>query len=155
MHYAVSTCSPEYFSYFIYAIIQQHSIQSPLNCNLNSKDVGKLLRQRVGLDALQRSLPIPTILCFLLNQMQAKIVTPLKLQFKHKKNFIICIMNQSLFLYHITSNRTRGMSSSCARGISSPEEWADDGMGCPGRWWSQHPWRCSKKHSDAVLRDMG
>lgn len=95
----MSTCSPEYFSYhFIYAIIQQHSIQSPLNCNLNSKDVGKLLRQRVGLDAVQRSLPIPTILCFLLNQMQAKIVTPLKLQFKHKKNFIICIMNQSLSL---------------------------------------------------------
>jgi len=24
------------------------------------------------------------------------------------------------------------------------EEWSGTGTGCPGRWWSHHPWRCSK-----------
>jgi len=25
------------------------------------------------------------------------------------------------------------------------KEWSGVRTGCPGRWWSQHPWRCSKK----------
>jgi len=39
------------------------------------------------------------------------------------------------------------MASSCTRGNSrwtsgntSPQEWSGAGMGCPGRWWSHHPW---------------
>jgi len=24
------------------------------------------------------------------------------------------------------------------------KEWSGFGTGCPGRWWSHHPWRCSK-----------
>jgi len=24
------------------------------------------------------------------------------------------------------------------------EEWSDFGIGCPGKWLSHHPWRCSK-----------
>jgi len=44
------------------------------------------------------------------------------------------------------------MASSCTRGgldwilgkISLLKEWSDIGTGCPGRWWSHHPWRCSK-----------
>jgi len=45
-----------------------------------------------------------------------------------------------------------GITSSCARGdsgwilesISSLKEWSGTGTGCPGRWWSHHPWRCSR-----------
>jgi len=28
--------------------------------------------------------------------------------------------------------------------ISSLKEWSGIGPGCPGRWWSHHPWRHSK-----------
>jgi len=28
--------------------------------------------------------------------------------------------------------------------ISLPKEWSGIGTGCPGRWWSHHPWKCSK-----------
>jgi len=28
--------------------------------------------------------------------------------------------------------------------ISSLKEWSDIGTGCPGKWWSPCPWRCSK-----------
>jgi len=28
--------------------------------------------------------------------------------------------------------------------ISSLEEWSDLGPGCPGQWWSPHPWKGSK-----------
>jgi len=24
------------------------------------------------------------------------------------------------------------------------KEWSDIGTGCPGQWWSPHPWKCSK-----------
>jgi len=24
------------------------------------------------------------------------------------------------------------------------KEWSGIRVGCPGRWWSPHPWRCSK-----------
>jgi len=24
------------------------------------------------------------------------------------------------------------------------KEWSGIGTGCPGKWWSHHPWRCSK-----------
>jgi len=24
------------------------------------------------------------------------------------------------------------------------KEWSGIGTGCPGQWWSHHPWRCSK-----------
>jgi len=44
------------------------------------------------------------------------------------------------------------MASSCVRGgldeilgkISLLKEWSGIGTGCPGRWLSPHPWRCSK-----------
>jgi len=26
---------------------------------------------------------------------------------------------------------------------TSLKEWSGSGMGCPGRWWSHRPWRCS------------
>jgi len=28
--------------------------------------------------------------------------------------------------------------------ISFLKEWTGTGTGCPGRWWSRHPWRCLK-----------
>jgi len=28
--------------------------------------------------------------------------------------------------------------------VSLLKEWSDIGIGCPGKWWSHHPWRCSK-----------
>jgi len=44
------------------------------------------------------------------------------------------------------------MASGCVRGgsdwilgkISLLKEWSGIGTGCSGRWWSYHPWRCSK-----------
>jgi len=44
------------------------------------------------------------------------------------------------------------MASSCTRGgsdwilgkISLLQEWSGIGPGCPGQWWSPHPWRGSK-----------
>ena len=46
-----------------------------------------------------------------------------------------------------------GMASSCARkdsgrmlgNTTSPKGWSGTAMGCPERWWSHRPWRCSKK----------
>jgi len=29
-------------------------------------------------------------------------------------------------------------------GTISSQEWWCTGTGCPGRWWSHHPWRCSR-----------
>jgi len=45
----------------------------------------------------------------------------------------------------------KAMDSSCIRGgsdwilgrISLLKEWSGIGIGCRGRWWSHHPWRCS------------
>jgi len=28
--------------------------------------------------------------------------------------------------------------------ISLLNEWSGIGIGCPGKWWSHHAWRCSK-----------
>ena len=44
------------------------------------------------------------------------------------------------------------MASICIRGgldwilwkMSLLREWSSIGTGCPGKWWSHHPWRCSK-----------
>jgi len=44
------------------------------------------------------------------------------------------------------------MASGCVRGglgwilgqMSSLREWSGVGTGCPGKWWSCHPWRGSK-----------
>jgi len=44
------------------------------------------------------------------------------------------------------------MASSCVRGgsdwifrkMSLLNEWSGTGTGCPGQWWSPHPWRDSK-----------
>ena len=53
----------------------------------------------------------------------------------------------------VISNRTREtMASSCTRGgldqilgkIASQKEWSGIGTGCPGKWWSPHPWRFLK-----------
>jgi len=37
--------------------------------------------------------------------------------------------------------------------ISLLKEWSGIGTGCPGKWWSHHPWRHSK-HVDTALQDM-
>jgi len=50
----------------------------------------------------------------------------------------------------VTSNRTR--ASSCVRGDldwilgknSLLKEWSGIAIGCPGKWWSPHPWGCLK-----------
>jgi len=52
----------------------------------------------------------------------------------------------------LTRDRMRGNASSCIRGglvwisgkISLLKKWSGIGTGCPGRWLSDHPWRCSK-----------
>ena len=52
----------------------------------------------------------------------------------------------------VTSNRTRGNSLNCIgggldwifRNISLLKERSVIGAGCPGKWWSHHPWRGSK-----------
>ena len=52
----------------------------------------------------------------------------------------------------VTAKGQEGMALSCAKGdsgwilgkISLPKEWCCSGTGCPGRWWSHHPWRCSR-----------
>jgi len=54
----------------------------------------------------------------------------------------------------VTSDRTRGndLQLPQVRGgldwilgkISVLKEWSGIGPGCPGRWWSPHPWRGSK-----------
>jgi len=52
----------------------------------------------------------------------------------------------------VTSNRMRGMASSCIRGgleqilgkIYLLKERSDKGTGCPGQQWSHHLRRCSK-----------
>jgi len=62
------------------------------------------------------------------------------------------------------------MTSSCVRGgsdwilgeISLLEEWPIVETGCPGQWWSPHPWRGSKTcrcgtwgHSLAAMMVLG
>jgi len=45
------------------------------------------------------------------------------------------------------------MASGCIRrdldwilgNISLLKEWLGIRTGCPGKWWSHHPWRCSEK----------
>ena len=51
-----------------------------------------------------------------------------------------------------------GIALSCTRGGSglvlgktSQKEWWGIGTGCPGRWWSHCPWRCSRN----VLMSVG
>jgi len=52
----------------------------------------------------------------------------------------------------VTSNRMRGNGLRLRQGrfsyisgkISFLKEWSGTGTGCPGQWWSPHPWRCSK-----------
>jgi len=51
---------------------------------------------------------------------------------------------------HITSHSMRGDGLKLHQGRfrldfkknSSQKEWSGTGTGCPGRWWSHHPWRC-------------
>ena len=53
---------------------------------------------------------------------------------------------------HSTPTKALGLASSCIRGgldwilgkISLLKEWSGIGTGCPGKWWSHHPWRGSK-----------
>jgi len=52
----------------------------------------------------------------------------------------------------VTSDRTRGNGLKLHQGglgwllgkISLLREWSGIATSCPGRWWSHHPWRCSK-----------
>ena len=58
-------------------------------------------------------------------------------------------MGMSLF-NQVVSDRTRGHDlklhqeglDSILGGISLQNGLLGIGMGCPGRWWSPHPWRC-------------
>jgi len=50
---------------------------------------------------------------------------------------------------HITSDRTRGNGLKGRLRLNirknfSQKEWSGIGTGCPGKWWSPCPWRCSK-----------
>jgi len=53
---------------------------------------------------------------------------------------------------HIIPTGREAMASRFVRGgldqilgkISFLKEWSGIGIGCPGRWWSPHPWRGSK-----------
>ena len=61
----------------------------------------------------------------------------------------VCTL-QRLF-YQLTVIGQEVMASSCTRrgsgwilGTVSSQEWWGSGTGCPGRWWSHHPWRCSR-----------
>jgi len=38
--------------------------------------------------------------------------------------------------------------------MSLLKEWLNIGISCPGKWWSHHPWRGSKKRVDMALQDM-
>jgi len=38
--------------------------------------------------------------------------------------------------------------------ISLLKECSGTGPGCPGQWWSPHPWRGSKNRVDVALGDM-
>ena len=38
----------------------------------------------------------------------------------------------------------RGGSGWTLGKICSPKEWLGIGTGCPGRWWSHHPWNSSR-----------
>jgi len=55
-------------------------------------------------------------------------------------------------LSQVTSNRMRGNGLKLHQGrfrldagkMFLLKEWSGIGTGCPGKWWSPHPWRCSK-----------
>ena len=57
-----------------------------------------------------------------------------------------------LGLFSLEKRRLRGSGLKLRQGrsrldirkISSLKEWSGIGTGCPGRWWSPRPWRCSK-----------
>ena len=56
------------------------------------------------------------------------------------------------FFSQVTAIERQVMALRCPRGgsgqilgsISSLKEWSGIGTGCPGRWWSPCPWRCSR-----------
>jgi len=64
--------------------------------------------------------------------------------------------------FQLTNNGTRGNGLKLCQGgldwelgkISLLREWSDIATGCPGKWWSHHPWRCSKSRVDVAVRDM-
>ena len=65
-----------------------------------------------------------------------------------------CSVARISLFSQVTAKGQERMASSCARlclrsgwilrKISSQKDWLGTGKGCPQRWWSHHPWRCSR-----------
>ena len=60
--------------------------------------------------------------------------------------FIMCNKRRetSLFMAPMASSCAREGSGWMLGNTPSLKGWSGTGMGCPGKWWSHRPWRCSR-----------